>query len=202
MDEGKRSIHRAIVEKYLSGIKLGHIAIWLTDNKIPTPYNIKQDGRDKGWSNMTVQRLLLSEIHLGYLIYGKTRTKRGQVEIVPEEERIKVMGTRGKLKTKQEHDGIMERFVKNGLMNSKSRRNIFPLSGLLYCERCGCKMQFQVEQSKNKGNTGARYAITVIKMAASEQKDKVLEKDFFNALNEWIISEAGADKMCFSFLLT
>ncbi|MEK3660257.1 recombinase family protein [Paenibacillus sp. FSL F4-0236] len=54
VDETKRPIYRAIVEKYLNGTNLGHIAIWLTDNKIPTPYNIKPDGKNKGWSNITV----------------------------------------------------------------------------------------------------------------------------------------------------
>lgn len=83
--ETKRQTYRAIVEKYLNGTNLGHIAIWLTDNKIPTPYNIKPDGKNKGWSNITVQRLLESEIHLGHITYGKTRSKRGQVELVPEE---------------------------------------------------------------------------------------------------------------------
>ncbi|MGE6229598.1 hypothetical protein [Paenibacillus chitinolyticus] len=48
VDETNRPIYRAIVEKYHNGTNLGHIAIWLTDNKIPTPYNIKLDGRNKG----------------------------------------------------------------------------------------------------------------------------------------------------------
>lgn len=38
-------------------------------------------------------------IVLSFTILGKTRSKRGQVELVPEEERIKVMGTHEKLKT-------------------------------------------------------------------------------------------------------
>lgn len=54
-----------------------------TENKIPTPYNIKPDGNNLGCSNITVQRLLTSEIHF-YITYGKTRSKRGQVELVPE----------------------------------------------------------------------------------------------------------------------
>lgn len=37
--------------------------------------------------------IMIREIHPGYITYGKTRTKRDQVEIVPEEERIKVMRT-------------------------------------------------------------------------------------------------------------
>jgi site-specific DNA recombinase len=189
VDEGKRPIYRAIVEKYLSGINLGHIAIWLTDNKIPTPYNIKPDGRDKGWSNVTVQRLLLSEIHLGYITYGKTRTKRGQVEIVPEEERIKVMGTHEKLKTQEEHDAIVERLVKNRLMNPNSRRNIFPLSGLLYCEKCGCRMQFRVGKSKKQGQYWSALCYHHYKDGSKcEQKGKVLDEEFFNVLYERIIN--------------
>ncbi|MFC9776280.1 hypothetical protein [Paenibacillus chitinolyticus] len=38
-----------------------------------------------------MQRLLASEILLGYIINGKTLSKRGQMELVPEEGRIKVM---------------------------------------------------------------------------------------------------------------
>ncbi|MBW4081257.1 recombinase family protein [Paenibacillus sp. S150] len=44
VDEAKRPIYRTIVEKYLIGNNLGQIAIWLTDNRIPTPYNIKPNG--------------------------------------------------------------------------------------------------------------------------------------------------------------
>ncbi|WP_420819784.1 zinc ribbon domain-containing protein [Paenibacillus monticola] len=36
-------------------------------------------------------------------------------------------------------------------MNPNSRRNIFPQSGLLYCEKCGCRMQFRVGQNKKQG---------------------------------------------------
>lgn len=66
-----------------------------------------------------------------------THSKRGQVELVPEEERIKVMGRHEKLKTPEEHEVIMERLLKNRMLNPNSRRNIFPLSGLLYYEKCG-----------------------------------------------------------------
>ncbi|MFE0557015.1 recombinase family protein [Paenibacillus sp. NPDC058910] len=71
VDETKRPIYRAIVKINLNGTNLGHIAIWLTDNKIPMPYNIKPDGKNKGWSNITVQRLLASEIHWGTSLMAK-----------------------------------------------------------------------------------------------------------------------------------
>lgn len=94
----------------------------MTDNKISTPFNIKPDGKNKGWSNITVQRLLASEIHLGYIAYGKTRSyKRRQVELVPEEEWVKVMGTHEKLKRPEEHEVIMERLLKNRVLSPKKK---------------------------------------------------------------------------------
>ncbi|OMF80832.1 recombinase family protein [Paenibacillus glucanolyticus] len=74
--------------------------------------------------------MLASEIHLGYITYSKTRSKRGQVELVSEEERIRVMGTHEKLKTPEEHEAIMERLLKNRMLNPNSRRTIYPFSGL------------------------------------------------------------------------
>jgi hypothetical protein len=110
---------------------------------------------------------LASEIHLGYINYGKTRSKHGQVELVPEEERIKVMGTHEKLKTPEEHEVIMERLLKNRMLNPNSRRNIFPLSGLLYCEKCSSRMRFQVGENKKQGQYWTHYATTSTKMAVS-----------------------------------
>ncbi|OME64673.1 hypothetical protein BSK65_27100 [Paenibacillus odorifer] len=172
----------------MNGTNLGHIAIWLTDNKIPTPYNIKPDGKNKGWSNITVQRLLASEIHLGYITYGKTRSKRGQVELVPEEERIKVMGTHEKLKTPEEHEAIMERLLKNRMLNPNSRRNIFPLSGLLYCEKCGSRMRFRLGENKKQRQHWSALCYHQYKDGSKcEQRGKVMDADFFNALYDRII---------------
>ncbi|MFP4973967.1 recombinase family protein [Paenibacillus sp. CN-4] len=116
---------------------------------------------------VTVQRLLLSEFHLGYITYEKIRTKRGQVEIVPEEERIQVMGKHEKLKTQEEHDAIVKRLVQNRLMNPNNRRNIISLSGLLYCVNAAVERSSEWAKAKNRANTGARYAITIIRMAAN-----------------------------------
>jgi site-specific DNA recombinase len=166
VDDTKRPIYRAIVEKYLNGENLGGIAVWLTDNKIPTPYNIKPDGKEKGWSNVTVRRILICETHLGFITYGKTRSKRGQVEIVPDDEQIKVMGTHEKLKKQEEHDQIISRLLKNRMINPNARRFTLPLSNLLYCEKCGYKMQFKVGYTSNGVNTGAHYVFIRIRMAA------------------------------------
>jgi len=58
------------------------------------------------------------------------------------------MGTHEKLKTPEEHEVIMERLLKNRMLNPNSRRNIFPLSGLLYCEKFGSRMRFRVDENK------------------------------------------------------
>lgn len=93
------------------------------------------------------------------------------------------------MKTQEEHDAIVERLVKNGLMNPNSRRNIFPLSGLLYCEKCGCRMQFRVGQSKKQGQYWSALCYHHYKDGSKcEQKGKVLDEEFFDALYERIIN--------------
>ncbi|MEK4040248.1 recombinase family protein [Paenibacillus sp. FSL F4-0122] len=142
-----------------------------------------------GWSNITVQLLLASEIHLvGYITYGKSRSKRGQVELVPEEERIKVMGTHEKLKTLEEHEAIMKRLLKNRMLNPNSRRNIFPLSGLFYFEKCGSRMRFRVGKNKKQGQHLSALCYHKYKDGSkSERRGKVMDAEFFNALYDRII---------------
>ncbi|MFC5405519.1 recombinase family protein [Cohnella soli] len=188
VDETNRPIYRAIIEKYLNDENLIDIAIWLTNNKIPTPYKIKPNGKDKGWSHVTVRRLLKSDVHLGYITFGKTRTKRGQVEIVPDEERIRAMGNHEKLKTPEEHEKIIERLTKNKLINPNARRNVLPLSGLVVCEKCGHRMQLRVGYGKGKGKYWTLLCNYVYKDGSKcEQKGKQLNDDFYNALFERII---------------
>lgn len=64
---------------------------------------------------------------------------------------IHLMGTHEKLKTPEEHEVIMERLLKNRMLNPSSRRNIFPLSGLLYSKKCGLRMRFRVGENKKQG---------------------------------------------------
>jgi site-specific DNA recombinase len=189
VDETKRPIYIAIVDKYLGGINLNEIAIWLTKQEIPTPYNIKPNGKDRGWSNITVQRLLVSETHLGLITYGRTRTtKRGQLESVPDEERIKERGNHEQLKTQEEHEQITDRLFKNRLISPSARKSTLPLSGLLYCDKCGYKMQFKVGSSKGRGQFWSTLCTHGYKDGSRcEQKGKILDDEFFNALFERII---------------
>ncbi|WP_158081768.1 zinc ribbon domain-containing protein [Paenibacillus selenitireducens] len=110
------------------------------------------------------------------------------VELVPEEERIKVMGAHEKLKTPEEHEAIMEQLLKNRMLNPNSRRSIFPLSGLLYCEKCGSRMRFRVGENKKQGQYWSALCYHQYKDGGKcEQRGKVMDADFFNALYDRII---------------
>lgn len=189
VDETKRGIYRSIVDMYLSGSNLNDIAIWLSNNNIPTPYNIKPDTEGKrGWHALTVQRLLLSEIHMGYIVYGKTKSKRGRVEIVPFDEVIRVQGSHEVLKTEEEHNQIIAKLAKNRILNPNARRNELPLSGLLHCGKCSSKMAFRVGYSKGRGQYWSTLCVHRHKNGKRcEQTGRILDDYFFDALYEKIV---------------
>lgn len=125
---------------------------------------------------------------MGYITYGKTHSKRGQAEIVPDDERIKVIGTHEKLKTQEEHDWIVEWLAKSRVVNPNGRRNLFPLSGLLHCEKCGYKMQFKVGFSKQREEYWSVLCNHFYKDGSKcEQKGKLLDNDFYEAFWERIV---------------
>jgi len=61
----------------------------------------------------------------------------------------------------------MEQLAKNRLVNPNGGRYMLPLFGLLYCEKCGYKMDFKIGYSKHVENTGVRYAFTLIRTVAN-----------------------------------
>jgi site-specific DNA recombinase len=132
---------------------------------------------------------LVSETHLGLITYGRTRTtKRGQLEIVPDEERLKVKGTHEQLKTQEEHDQITDRLLKNRLISPSARKSTLALSGLLYCDKCGYKMQFKVGSSIGRGQFWSTLCTHGYKDGSKcEQKGKILDDEIFSALFERII---------------
>ncbi|WP_370570246.1 zinc ribbon domain-containing protein [Paenibacillus sp. JCM 10914] len=74
------------------------------------------------------------------------------------------------------------------MLNSNSRRNIFPLSGLLYCEKCGSRMRFRVGENKKQGQHWSALCYHQFKDGSKfEQRGKVMDVDFFNALYDRII---------------
>lgn len=64
----------------------------------------------------------------------------------------------------------MEQLAKNRLVNPNGRRYMLPLFRLLYCEKCGYKMDFKIGYSKHVENIGVRYAFTLIRTVANVRR--------------------------------
>jgi len=180
VDEEKRKIYRLIIEKYLSGLNAQKISEWLNQCKIAPPYAGKRNKH--GWSNNSVLRLLINEIHLGYVIYGKTRNIRGSVQLVEKEDWIKVKGTHEPLKTEEEHDLVLTKIAQNNIIPKKTRSGMLPLSGLLYCAKCGRTMQYRRFVGKKETYWSTVCVHTYSDGRKCNQKGRKLDVVFNHAL--------------------
>lgn len=162
VDETKRYYYREMVDRYLNGSSLSEIADWLTDN---LPRQRKNTvGTRKKWSIIVVQRILSSEVHLGYVIFGKHKRINGVRKVLPPEQWIKTKGTHEPLKTEEEHRKIMARLALAKKVNPNTRAEVLPLSGMLYCDKCGARMIIRQSFTKMARKLGARFARIVMKM--------------------------------------
>jgi site-specific DNA recombinase len=185
VDAEKAKIYRMIIDKSLLGMSSQEISVWLNRKSIAPPYSGKRN--KYGWSHVTVYRLLISEIHLGYVIYGKTRNHRGSVLIVEKEDWIRVKGDHEPLKTEAEHELIMARIAQNAIIPKKCRVGMLPLSGLLYCSKCGRRMQFKRNVAKAGTYWTAMCVYTHPDGTKCQQVGRKLDDDFYKALYQKII---------------
>lgn len=148
---------RMIYEDYAAGKGPMTIANKLSDMGIPTP-----SGKMKFWHEKTVRQMLKNDAYIGIVTYGEMKTiktyKDGRLQKVrikaPEDQIIKAKGL---------HDPIIpadlwERV--QGLMGRTSRakgdvQKVDPLSGLMYCKRCGYAVGRTT--SSSKGRKWSRY---------------------------------------------
>lgn len=114
------------------------------------------------WYNNAVHRVLIDEFHLGKTIFGKTKGRwdkstQSGVEKKPRSEWI--VGPEGShppLKTQDEHDSILLILARNRRRPVAARKGTYPLSGLLYCKKCGHRMRFY--QRKTTSGESVVYA--------------------------------------------
>jgi DNA invertase Pin-like site-specific DNA recombinase len=185
VDAEKLKVYRKIIDQYLLGISTQEIAVGLNRRSIAPPYSGKRN--KLGWSHNTVYRLLISEIHLGYVIYGKTRNHRGTAQLVEKEDWIKVKGEHEPVKTEAEHEQIMARMAQNAIIPRKCRVGMLPLSGLLYCSKCGRRMQFKRKETKSGMYWTALCVYTYPDGTKCEQVGRKLDDAFYKALYQKII---------------
>lgn len=184
VDDEKLKIYRAMLDKYLLGMSTLEIAIWLNRRNTAPPYTGKRN--KYGWSHVTVYRILISEIHLGYIIYGKSRNHRDTAQLVAKEDWIKVKGEHEPVKTEEEHAQIMAKIAQNAIIPRKCRVGTLPLSGLLYCSKCGRRMQFKRRDTKNGGYWTAMCVYTYPDGTKCDQVGRKLDDAFYKALYQKI----------------
>lgn len=187
VDESKRFYYREMVERYINGSTLTEIARWLSEN-LPRQRNNTM-GKRKRWSVVVVKRILASEVHLGYVRFGKHKNKRGVRNVLPEEDWITSKGTHEPLKTEEEHEKIMDKIALSKTVNPKARAEMLPLSGVMYCEKCGARMIIKTNVYKS-----GKISWSVMcsnrnshEDVECDQKSSVINDNFFEGLYQRVV---------------
>jgi site-specific DNA recombinase len=150
VDEAKLPIYRMMVEEYLNGTSLKDIAVKV--NKMGVKTHI-----GKYWSEVKVERVIFSEIHLGRIIYGKTSGSGHKnkptkpLEIKDRDEWIIVENCHTAIKTLEEHSRMLA--IKNAKQKvpKRARNGVYALSGLIKCSKCGYSMRMNNKKTVTKG---------------------------------------------------
>lgn len=141
-DTEKLHIYRLMVNKAINGESIEDITLSLNQNHIAGP---------KGglWSSRSILRLLTSEIHLGYMIYGKTKgdSRKNNFAKIDKSDWIIAPAEHEPVKTQEEHNEILRQIKSRCSIPVAARAKKHMLSGVLYCEQCGYRMHFKWSSS-------------------------------------------------------
>ncbi|UZJ79442.1 recombinase family protein [Fictibacillus sp. KU28468] len=136
VDEEKSKVYNLMKSLFLDKMMPPHEIAWEL-NKLGFKTN-----RNADWHENSVRRILISEIHLGLITYGKT-TGNGH-KSKPKSEWIFSEGTHEKLKTDEEHQKILNILEARKIMPKGSRTNVQVLSKILFCGKCKSTLAFTV----------------------------------------------------------
>ena len=142
IDPEKLDIYNFIKRRILSGATCSGVCWELNRQGIPSP-------KGKLWSESVLYRLILNEVHLGRVVYGKTsgglhkKRKAAPFKVIPRENWIVVENAHPAVKTPEEHAEIVTLLESRRIQPKHARRGTYLLSGLLYCGKCGYSLQFQ-----------------------------------------------------------
>jgi len=149
IDEEKLSTYNLIKSLFLDKLlTVENVAIELNKLGIPTPYE-----RGSKWYGVVVQRLLLSETHLGKIISNKTKgnTRKGEKIINYSRDRwIVVENCHLPVKTIEEHNRIIELFKQRNKTPSRAKQGVFEFSGIIKCSICGYSITFLKKKNSEK----------------------------------------------------
>jgi DNA invertase Pin-like site-specific DNA recombinase len=149
VDDEMLPIYREIIEQAMRGVAPKKIAENLNQRGFMTP-------RGHYWSNVSVQRLLVDETHLGKIVSNKTqgdghRNKRPNAKAykqIPPCDWVIVEDCHEPVKTQDEHDRILELIHQRNIIPVASRRQKHALTGLIKCSKCGHTLTFNMSKEK------------------------------------------------------
>lgn len=157
VDENTAPIVRRIYEMYFNGImKLG-IANRLSEEKIPTPSQVKNiniNQRFKGvWNEVIIGQILTNPIYAGHMAQGKSKKINYKIKTkinLPRDKWIVISNTHEPIVSQEVFD-MVQQIIKT---RSYSNKNTQPhlLSGLLRCGDCQGSMTYTT-------NSGIVYII-------------------------------------------
>lgn len=138
VDDEKLLIYREIIDKALDGTSPQKIAENLNQRGILT-------SKGNYWSNVTIQRLLIDETHLGKIISNKTqgdahknkRPNAKDYKVLPRSEWVVVENCHEAVKTLEEHEQILTIINQRNKIPVKNRKQTHALTGLVKCAKCG-----------------------------------------------------------------
>ncbi len=141
IDPEKQKVYDLIKIRALTGLSAEAIAWELNSLGYSSPGG-------KNWSSTAVYRLLFDKTHLGKIVFGKQKgsghknRKHKAYQKIAEDKWFVVQGKHTAIKTQDEHDRIVELFAKRKKIPKAARSGAKEFSGLVYCGKCGCSMQF------------------------------------------------------------
>lgn len=119
IDPEKLDIYNFIKQRILSGATCSRVCWELNRREIPSP-------KGKLWAESVLYRLILNEVHLGRVIYGKTsgglhkKRKAAPFKIIPRENWIVVENAHPAVKTPEEHAEIVTLFESRRIQPKRS----------------------------------------------------------------------------------
>lgn len=138
VNDEKLVVYRKVIDMALQGMSTSQIAIQMNKDKIKSPSGAL-------WNNVTVNRMLLDETHLGKIVSNKTKGDGHKIrkedadknERIPRSEWVIVENCHEAVKTPQEHEKILALLSERRLVPTHARKGSYSLSGLVFCKKCG-----------------------------------------------------------------
>lgn len=149
VDPERLEVYRLMKQMFLEDLQTTDtIAITLNNMGYRT-------ARGAYWSDVAVHRILISPVHLGQVVYGKTsgsghvKKKPGGkgLQLKEQQDWIVAEGNHQKLKTHAEHERILAILEKRRLKPKGKRDTVYPLSKIMICSKCGKAMSLITQRN-------------------------------------------------------